>query len=140
MASTHEIWIARTASALCVASRWVSGGSIALGLLAALAAWSHAPEGATSRAALALLVVAGAAQAYLAVRIEFDRRIFEALRPEETLEGFDAALGELGWPGARSAGRPLAGRAGGLARLVRRAGWLFAAQVAISVAIPWMPA
>jgi hypothetical protein len=139
LTSTNEIWIARTASALCVASRWVSGGSIALALLAALAAWSHATDGATSRAALALVVVAGAAQAYLAVRIEFDRRIFDALRPGETLEGFDAALGELGWLGARSAGKPVVGRASGLARLVRRAGWLFGAQVAIAAAIPWMP-
>lgn len=127
--------VAKTAAALCVASRWWSAASLLLSA-AALAAAARADSPASLM--LPAIVLAGAAQAYLAFRIEFDRRIFEAVADSgaEAFSRFDAAMGAIGL--ARpSAARSAQDRAAGLWRLVRSSGLLVAVQFALALAAMW---
>lgn len=139
--ATPEPWDTKIACALCTAGRPAFGFSIALAVVAGAALWLETPGGAASRVALEAVVAVGAAQAYLAGRVEFDRWIFEAFgsSPAPDLNGFDAALSAFGWTKAGRTGRSLAERVDGIARLVRRASYLFAAQIGITLAIPWLP-
>jgi hypothetical protein len=106
-------WPAHTAAALCVASRWISAASLVMTILAFVA----------YAAALAPVIALGAAQIYLAVRIEFDRRIFElAAREPDGFAGFD------------DSGRSAQDRLAGLTRLVRWHGGLLAAQLVLTLA------
>lgn len=87
-------------------------------------------------ALFALIVAIGAPQVYLAMRIEFDRRIFEQVAAApEGWSGFDAAMLELGWMAAAKAGRAPAARAAGLAVLVRWHAGLLAAQLALALVL-----
>ena len=134
-------WMARSAVALCAASRWLSGAAVVLAVVALSAV--HARPAARIAAAAGLAVAAaGAVQVYLAVRIEFDRHVFAALararEPGEAVKGFDGAMRALGMMPERKTGRTLADRVRGLRTLVRRAGWLFAVQLALSLVAAWM--
>jgi hypothetical protein len=139
MASAHAGWIASIASALSAASRWLSAGSLTL-TLCALAILATRPQaGAGAPLALALVAGLGAAQTYLAVRIEFDRAIFEAAaaRPGG-FAGFDEALQKLGWSRRASSDRPPEARAAGLGSLVKWSGALLGAQFALLLAALWL--
>ena len=95
------------------------------------------PRGAAvATAALALIIVIGAVQVYLAVRIEFDRRIFELAAEEpEGFAGFDAALRAMGLQRASKGERSPEARAAGAAALVRWSGVLLAAQLVLGLAV-----
>ena len=95
--------------------------------------------------ALSFAVAAGAGQAYLVLRVEFDRRIFEALA--ETAAGsadaahaFNRAMLAPGLTAEGKAGRTVLQRAEGLVSLVRKAGWLFVSQLVLLIVAPWIPA
>ena len=139
MAPVSSIWTARIASALCAASRWLSAGSLALALCAFAIAATRQGAGELALPALALVVALGAVQIYLAVRIEFDRAIFEASAGQpDGFAGFDEALQKLGWTRNASGGRPPEARAAGLATLVKWCGWLLGAQFALALAALWL--
>ena len=141
MDSRREDWIARSAAAFCVAARWLSLASLALAVLALGCLYLFPTVNMPAAAMLSLVTAAGAVQAYLALRIEFDRRIFEAFaaHPEgaaAAASGFDEAMQSLGMPPKGKAGRTLAERALGALLLVKGAGWIFALQLALAIAAP----
>ena len=137
---SRDPWIARCASAACVASRWISGASMGLTVLA-LCHFYFLPAGtALAAAAISLAAVAGAAQVYLAVRIEFDRAIFESLAGAAgAADGFDRAAQALGLLSSQKAGRDFVRRSAGVLLLVKIAFLVFLAQLALLVAAVWMP-
>jgi hypothetical protein len=132
-------WTARISSALCRASRWLSAASLVLVLCAFAIAASGARAGAFALAALGLVVALGAVQIYLAVRIEFDRAIFEeAAGRADGFAGFDEARHRLGWTRGAAGDRPPQARAAGLGALVKWSGWLLGAQFALALAALWL--
>jgi hypothetical protein len=134
-----EEWMARSAAAICVASRWLSGAGLGLALVALWALPGHRLGPAVG---LSLVAVAGAVQVYLALRIEFDRQVFGALAraraPGEAVKGFDGAMLALDMMPEAKAGRPLVERVRGLRSLVAKAGAVFALQLLLSLAAAWM--
>ena len=144
MDSKREEWIAWTAAALCVASRWVSCASLVLAALALGFLYSSPHENIAVRAMFSLAVAAGSIQAYLALRIEFDRKIFEALAAHPggavgAADAFDQAMQSLGMLPKGKAGRTLAERVRGMLVLVKGAGWILALQLALAIAASWLP-
>ena len=140
MATAGGNWTARITSALCGASRWLSAASLVLVLCAFAIAASGARAGAFALAALGLVVALGAVQIYLAVRIEFDRAIFEeAAGRAGGFAGFDEARHRLGWTRGAAGDRPPEARAAGLGALVKWSGWLLGAQFALALAALWLP-
>jgi len=140
----REEWIARSAEALCGASRWLSGASLVLAALALGCLYLLPPANIAVAAMFSLAVAAGWIQAYLALRIEFDRRVFGALavHPEgatAAADAFDQAMLSLGMLPKNKAGRTLAERAKGMLLLVKCAGWIFALQLALAIAASWLP-
>lgn len=129
MALATGVWTARIAAALCAASRWLAAGS--LGLTVCALATAPLATG-VAFAAMALSAALGAVQLYLAVRIEFDRAIFAAAA-HDGFEGFDEALGRLGWRGSNTERSPEQ-RAAGLVWLVKWSGALLVAQFAFLLA------
>ena len=143
MESRREDWIARCAAALCVSSRWLSCASLALTALALGCLYLLPPANIVVAAMFSLAVAAGMIQAYLALRIEFDRKVFEALTtyPEGAAAGadaFDQAMQSLGMLPKSKVGRTLVERALGMHFLVKGAGWIFALQLALVLAASWL--
>ena len=104
--------------------------------LTAFALGAATEADAASSAALALIIVIGAMQVYLAMRIEFDRRIFDRVADTpEGWSGFDHAMRELGLMRPAKGGRAPAARAAGLAALVRWHAGLLAAQLVLALAL-----
>jgi hypothetical protein len=132
-------WTSQIASALCAASRWLSAASLVLMLFAFNIAAIEPRAGAHALAVFAFVVVLGLAQIYLAVRIEFDRVIFEVAtgRPDG-FAGFDGALAKLGWKRSSDSERSPAQRAVGLMSLVKWSGWLLGIQFALVLTALWL--
>lgn len=130
-------WSARVSSALCAASRWCSAASLLLMLAAfVLGATAAAQTEAATRAGLALIIAIGAVQVYLAIRIEFDRRIFERVaEARQGWSGFDDAMRKVELMPAAKMGRSPAARAAGLAALVRWHAGLLGAQLLLALAL-----
>ncbi|HYR33366.1 MAG TPA: hypothetical protein VEQ87_03655 [Burkholderiales bacterium] len=131
-------WTARTAAALCVASRWLAVGALVLTMTAFGAGLAGLRAGVAS-ASLVLIVLLGATQVYLAVRIEFDRRIFELVGPSRSFDGFDAALRGMGLERRGARERSTQERAAGLVSLIRWSGRLLAAQFVLAVLASSLP-
>ena len=126
----HDAWIATSAAALCRGARWPLALSLGLTLLAA-----QRLLGGQHGIVPVVVVAAGVAQAYLALRIELDRHIFDRLAADPAgAADFDAALGKAGLGGAQPTPRAMAGRARGLKRLVMLAGALLILQAAAMAA------
>lgn len=136
-------WHVEAALGLIAGARWMTALSMAFTAAAAftLALFGAGRLGLT---ALASVVIAlGLAQTFLALRCTIDARLFRRLRermnvanPTATaLPSLDSALQSLGWIDAAKAGRPLATRVAGVARLVRLHGLLLVAQ---AMALPWL--
>jgi hypothetical protein len=126
MDQTAHQWQASVAGALCRASRWCSASSL---LMTAIAAGI---EGI----AAALIIAIGSLQVFLAVRIEFDRRIFDLVAAApQGWSGFDAAMQELGLMSAAKTGRAPAARAAGLLRLVCWHAGLLLAQLVLALVL-----
>lgn len=140
MNASADRWVARNMAAACVASRWLIGASLALTVVAAVLSFSGDPGRAAS-AALSLVVAAGAAQIYLAWRIEFDRRIFqlfaEAPDAAEAARGFERGLEALGHP-RKGGERSLGERAAGLKSLVKKAAGILVLQIVLLIAASWL--
>ena len=99
-------------------------------------ATAGAQTAAAWRAGLALIIAIGAVQVYLAIRIEFDRRIFErVVEAPQGWSGFDDAMRKLELMPAAKMGRPPAARAAGLATLVRWHAGLLVAQLLLALAL-----
>jgi hypothetical protein len=129
-------WPARVASALGGASRWCAASSLLITLAAFVIGAATDTQSAAAAVLPGLIVVLGAVQIGLAVRIEFDRRIFDLLAAApEGWSGFDDAMRELGLMDRAKIGRPPAARAAGLARLVRWHGGLLLAQLLLCLAL-----
>ena len=82
---------------------------------------------------LALVVLAGIAEIYFAVRVGFDAALFERLREPAAMDlaALDAALVQLGLLPASRSGRPLDERIAGARRLFYKQGAALAIQLAI---------
>ena len=128
---------ARTAAAACAAGRWISAGALLLIVAVLVVHALHPPAGLASGALLVGGLAVGALQLYLAARIDFDRRIFEAVAAEHDAQAafvaFDQSrlalgLGQL--PQARTPEQRAAGAVG----LVRWSGILLLAQLAFVAA------
>jgi len=144
MDTSRDPWMARSATAACVASRWISGASLGLTVLALCHLYFLPAGTALAAAAISLAAVAGAAQVYLAVRIEFDRAIFEsfagaAAEAAGAADGFDRAAQALGLLSSGKAGRDFTRRTAGVLSLVKMAFLVFLVQLALLVAAGWMP-
>lgn len=134
MTASADAWPARIAAALCVASRWQAGTALVVTACSLLAlVQANGP----AFALLALAVVLGALQIHLAVRIEFDRAIFAAAL-QGGFEGFDEALGRLGWRPVADVSRSTQARVAGLASMVKRSAALLVGQLALALAGLWL--
>jgi hypothetical protein len=90
---------------------------------------------------LALVGLAGLAQAWFARRVALDAALFASLaegRPPASLEALDAALRGAGLLPAAKAGRPIAPRIAGARRLLRWQAVAFLLQVALVLASPML--
>jgi hypothetical protein len=143
MDSTQEEWMARIAAAFCAASRWLSAVALALSGIALVALYLLPAGSVPAAVLLSLTAAAGAIQAYLALRIEFDKQIFEAVATRtgataDALHAFDVALQSLALPRDGKAGRPLPERVQGLMSLVKSTAWVLAIQFALLILVPWL--
>ena len=140
MIISRDQWIARCAAAVCVASRWFSCASLALALVSLCCLFFLAMP-PLAQLAVAAVAGTGAAQAYLAARVEFDRAIFESLASATdagvAAQGFDAAAQEAGLLQGRKAGRDLGERAAGLVTLTNIIFFVFLFQFALLLAAAW---
>lgn len=125
------VWLARAAaSGLCAAARLNVAGLI-LALLNLHTAIATAPTGIVYPALRAASLLGGA-QLYLLVRIEIDRRLFDALAlaPDAAdLAALDHALTNLGWASQRRNGRSLKERSCSAIRFLQSAGALAGLQL-----------
>lgn len=141
MTISHDQWLARCAVAACISSRWVSVASQVLAILALGALFSLQAQ-PTVGLAIAVAAASGAAQAYLASRVEFERVIFEALASATDVGaaagGFDAAAQEAGVVSAGRAGRELAQRLSGLLMLTNVSFFLFLFQLVLLLGAGWV--
>ncbi len=80
-----------------------------------------------------LVLLAGLAETYLAIRVGFDGRVFRAVAADADFAATDAALMRLGLLPAAKAGRPADVRIGGARRLLGLQVAALAAQVVIIV-------
>jgi hypothetical protein len=141
MTQVSDRWLVSLAEAACAASRWCMVASIVattLGLAVVVldalnASWLQ-------RGAATVAVACFAAQTYLAVRMELDRKIFRVLgtRPaelDEELAALDEALARL--LGRKNGPRSLDDRACGVVRLLRLSGALLAVQVCALTGALW---
>ena len=110
---SRDQWLARSTVAACVASRWVSCASLGVTVLA-LCCLFFLKTPPMAEFAIAISAATGAAQAYLAARVEFERVIFEGI-----------------------ASATDAGRRGALGR---RRGYLLAGSMAATRALPCVTA
>jgi hypothetical protein len=125
------VWLARaTASGLCAAARLNVAGLI-LAVLNLHVAAATAPGGIVYPA-LGAASLLGATQLYLLVRIEIDRRLFDALAmaPDAgDLAALDFALTILGWASQARNNRSLEARSCGAIRFMQSAGALAGLQL-----------
>ena len=82
---------------------------------------------------LALVVLVGIVEIYLAIRVGFDAALFERLREPAAMDlaSLDAALVQLGLLPASRSGRPLDDRIAGARRLFYKQGAALAIQLAV---------
>ena len=124
-----EAWIARSGAALCRGARWPLAFSLGLSLLAGL---SLMLEPLQAPIAKLVIVCAGVTQVYLALRIEFDRVVFERFAEDpEGAPTFDAALVQAGWAKSPPQARTMADRVHGMYRFVKIALFVLLLQVGL---------
>ena len=140
MIISRDQWIARCSAAVCTASRWFSCASLALSLVSLCCLFFLAMP-PLAQLAVAAAAGTGAAQAYLAARVEFDRMIFESLASAtdagNAVTDFDTAAQQVGLLPGRKAGRDLGERAAGLITLTNTIFFVFLFQFALLLAAAW---
>jgi hypothetical protein len=124
-------------------SRLLTAGAAILLLLLAFFAEQMPPGPSTLlAAALALIILFGLAELYLAFRVGFDATLFRQLAADPTptgLEALDASLAELGLRPAAVGARPIGDRIRGARKLLRRQALCLALQLAtIIVAVVFL--
>jgi hypothetical protein len=131
-----EAWLARiTAGAMHAAAR-LNGAGLVLAMANLLLAGLFAPAALVYLVLGLVVAIMGAAQLWLLVRIELDRRLFEALAvAADTAElgALDQALSALGWQAPGRAGRSLAERSRATLRFLKFAGALAATQLLLAL-------
>jgi hypothetical protein len=140
---SREQWLARCAVAACTSSRWVSVASQVLAILALVALFFlQVQSQPTVGLAIAIAAASGAAQTYLASRVEFERVIFEefasATDVGAAVSGFDAAAQEAGVVSAGKAGRELVQRIASLLMLTNVIFFLFLFQLVLLMGAGWV--
>jgi len=132
---------ARIAVAFARAARWISAAGIVFAAVVLAGLLIGRPVHTIAAVILSVAVAAGVPLVYLALRIEFDRSIFEdaaeAGDPVAYYAAFDQSRAELGLGGAGPA-RPATERVKGLIGLVRRTAFLFAVQVIFALLGYWV--
>ncbi|WER48252.1 hypothetical protein CupriaWKF_26015 [Cupriavidus sp. WKF15] len=135
-ASGSEAWVARiTAAAMHAASR-LNGAGLVLAMANLLLAGLFAPAALVYLVLGLVAALIGVAQLWLLVRIELDRRLFEALAvaaDAADLDALDQGLAALGWQAPGRAGRSLAERSRATLRFLKFAGALTAAQLLLAL-------
>jgi hypothetical protein len=127
-----EAWIAESGAALCRGARWPIALSLALSVLAGARVLVEPRQAPIF---LLLVLCAGVVQAYLALRIEFDRAVFERFAEDPAgAPQFDSALVQAGWAKSPAAARSMADRVRGLNGFVRAAFLVLVLQV---LALGW---
>jgi len=112
-----EAWMARSGAGLCRGARWPLALSLALSVLAGA---RLLVEPRQAPIILMAVLAAGIAQAYFALRIEFDRVIFERFAEDPaSAPEFDAALVQAGWAKSPVAPRSMADRVHGMYGFVK---------------------
>ena len=115
--------------------------SLALSALA-LGCLYFYPAGPVAAGAISLAAAAGAVQAYLAARIEFDRAIFRdiAAVPDAAAAAvaFDAAAQQAGLLPAPKAGRSLVQRLAGVTVLAKASFGVLLVQLVLLIVAAWM--
>jgi hypothetical protein len=132
--SVHsEAWSAIITAALLRSLRCVSLLSIALTGVAIHALTGHSIGSIAVKLFCLLTIEIGLVGVYLAVRIEFDARLFERLTNADAAQwrAFDTAMTRLGLMPSVKAGRPLAERISGALRMARWHVAVLVAQIAI---------
>lgn len=128
--------LARLASAFCIASRWLTAPALGIaGVALSLITLGNANS--ATRSAMAMIVIAGGLQAYLAFRIELDRVVFDAFSVQagalSDTRAFDEAMLSLVLMRAERAGRGMPERVRGLVFLVKSAGLVLFVQIAVAI-------
>ena len=129
--------------AIARASRWIAVAAIAFAMVALAGLLLGRSDQITAVLALCLAVLLGAAEVYLALRVEFDRSIFEAAASGSSdaaayFEAFDQSRSQLGLGTPKSEARSVGERVWGLIRLVRAMGTVFILQVISVLAGVWI--
>ncbi|CAG9170763.1 hypothetical protein LMG23992_01807 [Cupriavidus laharis] len=131
-----DAWMARiTAGAMHAAAR-LNGAGLVLAMANLLLAGLFAPAALVYLILGLVAAVVGAAQLWLVVRVELDRRLFEALAVSgdaADLGALDHALSTLGWQAPGRSGRSLAERSRATLRFLKFAGSLAAVQLLLAL-------
>jgi len=134
--SRQNLWLAHaTAAGLHAASRL---NALGLGLALLNATLGYLATSATALGALMLALLAAGIQLWLRVRIDIDRKLFQALSIAcggEDLAALDTALVSLGWIRQPPATRTMAERARGTSRFLRIAMALTVLQWLLAMAL-----
>lgn len=131
-------WLAHTTAAALRAAARLNLAGLLLALVNVLLAGIMAPAGNGWLLVGGVAALVAAAQLWLLVRVEIDRKLFEALAvaaSPDDLRALDAALIALGWMPEPRAGRPMADRARGASRFLRFAAALMALQWLVAIVI-----
>ncbi len=101
------------------------------------------PEQIFAKLGLCLVLAFGAIQLYLAVRIEFDRQLFELLAEHggsdaRRLADLDGAMRALRLQNETQPERDLTARAKGLISLIQWLAWVLVGQFALLAALAWL--
>lgn len=141
----RERWIAGITAALCAASRWLIGVAIIMTMIGATRLVLFPPEQIFAKLGLCLVLAFGAIQLYLAVRIEFDRQLFELLAEHgdgdaQRLADLDGAMRVLRLQNENETHqeRDLTARAKGLISLIQWLAWVLVSQLALLAGLPWI--
>ncbi len=134
----EDNWLAHAASASLRAAARLNLAGLVLALVNACLAGIMAPTGNIWLLAGGAAALIGAAQLWLLVRVEIDRKLFDALSTactEADLAALDGALISLGWMPQERAGRAMADRVRGASRFLVIGGALIALQWLVAVVI-----
>lgn len=131
-----DAWIARIAAGAMHAAARLNGAGLVLAMINLLLAGYFAPASLVYLILGLVVAVVGAIELWLLVRVELDRRLFDALAVSADaaeLDALDQALSVLGWLAPGRGGRSLAERSRAALRFLKFAGALTSAQLVLAL-------
>ncbi|CAG9175402.1 hypothetical protein [Cupriavidus pinatubonensis] len=131
-----DAWVARIAAGAMHAAARLNGAGLVLAMVNLLLAGYFAPASLVYMILGLVAAVVGAAELWLLVRVELDRRLFDAMAESGDAAEFDAldqALSVFGWLAPGREGRSLAERSRGALRFLKLAGALTFAQLVLAL-------